>query len=559
MKKIGNIILTLIQYILLLIGFFLLFSSLDSLLLFSSRFVQLAVGGVLIFLAVCIMFITLKSPKTPKAQKQPEQSVEEQQPEVFVKDDKEVEESQYTANMHVVDDDIYTEEFAIEPESEGDESNEINDHQEAVDDHFETAVLTEIDEKSYKETTEELSPLKPIENNVDSLSEEVRNIADIIVEQLDNQDVETSADYRVESRELTLNIEEELSEAEMPQEEIVEEISETVNDMVQDTFEMPVFNRDIGLTDTQILYINNSESSYINEEGLPQLVVTSKMDVVNPDDSYLEETEDYQTLESLEETAFTEQTMQQSEEISILEQSANEEASESEEETIEIPAFEQLDEQLDDSIDFSSIDSIVDTQSFEQTDYQDLTEKFENFTAEFNLFEDSGQQSVVDDYEEPVVEPYEEEEFVISQEPVFDTSLRQQLAAEVKDYEPENAIDETIITPLAQFEEQHEPAPEPLKQQDTTVEEIVEEITQAVVFDETTETTPIVKVSNTTEQSIKDLIASQQRENDISDEEYFEHYEKEDRIIDILSTILMILVVATLAVGAYYLYTRYFS
>lgn len=134
--------------------------------------------------------------------------------------------------------------------------------EEIIDDNYEFTDFEEIEinERTKEEIiVEEENPKDVLEVLHDTLSlkkiEESQNDEEIIVEEIDekSQILEEKSD---EQKKVYLES--------VAKDIITEEVLPTVD-----------------LTDTQMLYIENSESSYLNTQGLPQLVITNKVDSKN--------------------------------------------------------------------------------------------------------------------------------------------------------------------------------------------------------------------------------------------------------------------------------------
>lgn len=134
--------------------------------------------------------------------------------------------------------------------------------EEIIDDNYEftDSEEIEINEKTKEEIiVEEENPKDVLEVLHDTLSlkkiEESQNDEEIIVEEIDekSQILEEKSD---EQKKVYLES--------VAKDILTEEVLPTVD-----------------LTDTQMLYIENSESSYLNTQGLPQLVITNKVDSKN--------------------------------------------------------------------------------------------------------------------------------------------------------------------------------------------------------------------------------------------------------------------------------------
>lgn len=134
--------------------------------------------------------------------------------------------------------------------------------EEIIDDNYEFTDFEEIEinERTKEEIiVEEENPKDVLEVLHDTLSlkkiEESQNDEEIIVEEIDekSQILEEKSD---EQKKVYLES--------VAKDILTEEVLPTVD-----------------LTDTQMLYIENSESSYLNTQGLPQLVITNKVDSKN--------------------------------------------------------------------------------------------------------------------------------------------------------------------------------------------------------------------------------------------------------------------------------------
>lgn len=164
-----------------------------------------------------------------------------------------------------IDNDVEDEEFTDEEIDELlllEDEEELNYlEQEIIDDNYEFVDSNEIEFS--KKTEEEIivdeeKPKDVIEVLHDTLSmkkiEEDQNDETIVVEEIkiENEDDKTE-EKSDEKEEVHLN--------EVKKDILTEEV-------------LPAAE----LTDTQMMYIENSESSYLNTQGLPQLVITNKVD-----------------------------------------------------------------------------------------------------------------------------------------------------------------------------------------------------------------------------------------------------------------------------------------
>lgn len=139
--------------------------------------------------------------------------------------------------------------------------------EEIIDDNYEftDSEEIEINEKTKEEIiVEEENPKDVLEVLHDTLSlkkiEESQNDEEIIVEEI---------------------VVEEIGE----KSQILEEKSDEQKKVYLESVAKDILTEEVlptvDLTDTQMLYIENSESSYLNTQGLPQLVITNKVDSKN--------------------------------------------------------------------------------------------------------------------------------------------------------------------------------------------------------------------------------------------------------------------------------------
>ena len=139
--------------------------------------------------------------------------------------------------------------------------------EEIIDDNYEftDSEEIEINEKTKEEIiVEEENPKDVLEVLHDTLSlkkiEESQNDEEIIVEDIVVEEIDEKSQILEEKSDEQKKVYLESVAKDI----ITEEVLPTVD-----------------LTDTQMLYIENSESSYLNTQGLPQLVITNKVDSKN--------------------------------------------------------------------------------------------------------------------------------------------------------------------------------------------------------------------------------------------------------------------------------------
>ncbi|NMA15769.1 MAG: hypothetical protein GX935_00790 [Erysipelotrichia bacterium] len=139
--------------------------------------------------------------------------------------------------------------------------------EEIIDDNYEFTDFEEIEinERTKEEIiVEEENPKDVLEVLHDTLSlkkiEESQNDEEIIVEDIVVEEIDEKSQILEEKSDEQKKVYLESVAKDI----ITEEVLPTVD-----------------LTDTQMLYIENSESSYLNTQGLPQLVITNKVDSKN--------------------------------------------------------------------------------------------------------------------------------------------------------------------------------------------------------------------------------------------------------------------------------------
>ena len=139
--------------------------------------------------------------------------------------------------------------------------------EEIIDDNYEFTDFEEIEinEKTKEEIiVEEENPKDVLEVLHDTLSlkkiEESQNDEEIIVEDIVVEEIDEKS-------------------------QILEEKSDEQKKVYLESVAKDILTEEVlptvDLTDTQMLYIENSESSYLNTQGLPQLVITNKVDSKN--------------------------------------------------------------------------------------------------------------------------------------------------------------------------------------------------------------------------------------------------------------------------------------
>ena len=139
--------------------------------------------------------------------------------------------------------------------------------EEIIDDNYEftDSEEIEINEKTKEEIiVEEENPKDVLEVLHDTLSlkkiEESQNDEEIIVEDIVVEEIDEKS-------------------------QILEEKSDEQKKVYLESVAKDILTEEVlptvDLTDTQMLYIENSESSYLNTQGLPQLVITNKVDSKN--------------------------------------------------------------------------------------------------------------------------------------------------------------------------------------------------------------------------------------------------------------------------------------
>lgn len=139
--------------------------------------------------------------------------------------------------------------------------------EEIIDDNYEftDSEEIEINEKTKEEIiVEEENPKDVLEVLHDTLSlkkiEESQNDEEIIVEEIVVEEIDEKS-------------------------QILEEKSDEQKKVYLESVAKDILTEEVlptvDLTDTQMLYIENSESSYLNTQGLPQLVITNKVDSKN--------------------------------------------------------------------------------------------------------------------------------------------------------------------------------------------------------------------------------------------------------------------------------------
>ena len=139
--------------------------------------------------------------------------------------------------------------------------------EEIIDDNYEFTDFEEIEinERTKEEIiVEEENPKDVLEVLHDTLSlkkiEESQNDEEIIVEEIVVEEIDEKS-------------------------QILEEKSDEQKKVYLESVAKDILTEEVlptvDLTDTQMLYIENSESSYLNTQGLPQLVITNKVDSKN--------------------------------------------------------------------------------------------------------------------------------------------------------------------------------------------------------------------------------------------------------------------------------------
>ncbi len=238
MNKISRLILLLCIYASLFIGCFLLITYYNGLYLLENSIVQLiiAIIGLIIGL-ILIVYQFISKRKDYEKEDLEDDSIDEETEKIVLRDEE-------------IFDDNY--EFSDSSEIDLiDENKTLIDEEIAVEDEIVVENEKVAEEEKTKDIIEVLYDtlsMKKIEENKDNEETETSKLQKEIEVEDEYQDI-----GQAEKQEIHL----EMISKDMITEDVVEKVE---------------------LTDTQMMYIEQSESSYLNTQGLPQLVITNQVD-----------------------------------------------------------------------------------------------------------------------------------------------------------------------------------------------------------------------------------------------------------------------------------------
>ncbi len=263
MNRVSRLVMLICIYATLFIGCFSLISYFNEFYLLKNPLHQLILAIVTLIIAIVLTVIMLVLKKRDSADEELEVKPSEREIPEFVLTDEEIKDDNYEFTdaseiefIGMNEEDIFVEE---EPAYEEDvavkeETAEVfikGEEQSAA----ETAVMVkEESDVSEDSIIEEEKPRDVIDVLYDTLS-----MKKISAEQNDEKTAEESSEQEVQITE------------EKPEKEEVH-LEKVKQDMIVSEVVQPV-----ELTETQMIYIEGSESSYLNTQGLPQLVITDQV------------------------------------------------------------------------------------------------------------------------------------------------------------------------------------------------------------------------------------------------------------------------------------------
>ncbi|MDI9540530.1 MAG: hypothetical protein QM204_03530 [Bacillota bacterium] len=250
MNKISRLILLLCIYASLFIGCFLLITYYNGLYLLENSIVQLiiAIIGLIIGL-ILIVYQFISKRKDYEKEDLEDDSIDEETEKIVLRDE-EIFDDNYefsdSSEIDLIDENktLIDEEIAVEDEI-------VVEEEIAVEDEIVVENEKVAEEEKTKDIIEVLYDtlsMKKIEENKDNEETETSKLQKEIEVEDEHQDI-----GQAEKQEIHL----EMISKDMITEDVVEKVE---------------------LTDTQMMYIEQSESSYLNTQGLPQLVITNQVD-----------------------------------------------------------------------------------------------------------------------------------------------------------------------------------------------------------------------------------------------------------------------------------------
>lgn len=244
MNRISRLIVLLCIYASLFIGCFSLITYYNEVYLIENPLYQFVIAIVALVIALVLIVIQFTIKKKNKTV-----DVEEMEEELLKEDLED-----FSLNDEEILDDNY--EFVDSMEIEFMNFENLQDNKKENDDNQET--ITSENQDDYTKQQELI-----IIDDQDETVEKEKNVIDVLHDTLSMKKITE------DSKETTT---EKLTENEVIEKEIVH-LEKVAEDIITEEVDAKV-----DLTDTQMMYIEQSKSSYLNTQGLPQLVVTDQVD-----------------------------------------------------------------------------------------------------------------------------------------------------------------------------------------------------------------------------------------------------------------------------------------
>lgn len=244
MNRISRLIVLLCIYASLFIGCFSLITYYNEVYLIENPLYQFVIAIVALVIAlvlIVIQFTIKKKTKTVDVEEMEEELLKEELEDVSLNDEE------------ILDDNY---EFVDSMEIEFMNFENLQDNKKENDDNQET--ITSENQDDYTKQQELI-----IIDDQDETVEKEKNVIDVLHDTLSMKKITE------DSKETTT---EKLTENEVIEKEIVH-LEKVAEDIITEEVDAKV-----DLTDTQMMYIEQSKSSYLNTQGLPQLVVTDQVD-----------------------------------------------------------------------------------------------------------------------------------------------------------------------------------------------------------------------------------------------------------------------------------------